>query len=122
MGKSFIEECEFIKKFKNWKTPNSYDKDYGEIPYSSGVYIITTPIYEFTYDGNVIRIGQDILYIGQTQSLKKRYTGHNYLSILRIVYGYVQFYYKERKTDLGMVEKQMIEEYKPKFNVQYKPI
>jgi len=108
---SGMNQDDFIKTyFKDWKTPNTYDENYGEPPQKPGVYFLLRP---FENGKNV----NEILYIGSAKYLYQRYERHEVRRILTEVYGYIQFYWKE-EDDYKIVEKQLIKKYQPRFNKQ----
>lgn len=99
-----------IEGKENWKTPNSYDKDFEDPPVACGIYVIVLPDFK--------TLDREILYVGCSRNLKQRYEKHNTLSILREVYGYVQFYFIE--TDNYIEDEiDLITQARPKFNKQY---
>lgn len=97
----------------DWKCCNTYDTNYSASPPSSGIYMIVLPkIHETT-------VQYDILYVGSTKNLLKRYNKHEVYRILTTIYGYVQFYFKE-ENHFYEKEKYLIGLIQPKYNKQWR--
>jgi excinuclease UvrABC nuclease subunit len=95
-----------------WYTPNTFNTNFSKPPKKSGVYIIfKTDLFR---DG----LNREILYIGSSKNLSARYKSHEVLRLLKEIYDYVQFYFKEEDNYLE-VEKSLIKYYKPKHNKQW---
>lgn len=93
----------------DWYTPNTYDSNYRYPTEKSGVYLIVDP---HIFEPNPF---DEILYVGSSSNILKRYNSHEVLRKIKKVRRYVQFYFKE-------LENYIEEEYKlirliqPKFN------
>jgi excinuclease UvrABC nuclease subunit len=107
-----MTEKEFKILFFDWKTPNSYGVEYENPPQESGVYLLVRP-----FEGK--KIIYEIIYIGSAKWLYQRYERHEVRRVLTTVYGYIQFYWK-RELNYKEVEKNLIKQYQPKFNSQWR--
>jgi excinuclease UvrABC nuclease subunit len=107
-----MTQREFKCLFPDWKTPNSYDRDFEDPPQESGVYLLVRP-----FEG--IKLKYEIMYIGSAKWLYQRYERHEVRRVLTEVYGYIQFYWK-RFDNHREIEKQLIKQYQPKFNKQWR--
>jgi hypothetical protein len=105
---------EFKEEFAEWRTPNTYDSDFGDPPKVSGVYILVSPFRDIMN----IKFDYNILYIGSAKDLLQRYGRHEVRRVLQEVYGYIQFYWKEYP-NYREVERAYITRFKPKFNTQW---
>jgi excinuclease UvrABC nuclease subunit len=103
----FIEE--------EWKTPNTYNTNFAYPPDKPGVYLIVIP--HFDVQGKTTT--WEILYVGSAKNLKIRYARHEVVRILREIYQYVCFYFKE-EPKFRQVEKQLIKQIQPRFNKQWR--
>lgn len=106
-----------IKDFlfnRHLPTPNTYNENFDIPPEKPGIYYLVVPKL-FVCDG----IEFQIMYIGSSKNLARRYDRHAIKRLLTAIYGYVQFYFIETE-DYIDVEKLLIKLYKPKFNIQYK--
>lgn len=99
----------------SWFTPNTYDSNYRYPTEKSGVYLIIDPhIFELPnppYD--------EILYVGSTTNILKRYNSHEVLRKIKKERRYVQFYFKEVENFLEE-EYRLIHIIQPPFNKQGK--
>ena len=93
--------------FKNWNSLSRYS--YSELPSKSGVYIIATP--EFI-DG---KLKYQILYVGSTKNICKRYAGHEKRTIIKREEKYSRFYFTECN-DYAKRENELIKQLQPKYN------
>ena len=113
MAKDPADDFSFLRN-KEWKTPNTYDSNYGTPPTKAGVYIIVRPIMELSRI-----VHYEVLYVGSASNIKQRYDRHEVRRILNIVYGYIQFYFKVvenyKKEEIALIKK-----YHPKFNQQWR--
>lgn len=97
----------------DWKTPNTYDRNFATPPHASGIYLLIRPKF------NKKSIRYDILYVGSAKNLLVRYNKHEVLRALKITYGYVQFFFKEEE-NYREVEKLLIKQIQPKYNTQWR--
>lgn len=92
----------------DWNTPNTYDTNFEYPVNRPGVYLLVNP---FNY--------YEILYVGSSKNLQKRYNTHEVIRKLKKVYGYVQFYFKYKKNYIG-AEKGLIKKIQPKYNIRWR--
>ena len=95
---------------KEWKCANTYDTNYGLPPQSSGIYLFLTLSYTRRY--------RELIYIGQSSNLYKRFVNHVKLDELCLLYDHIQFYWFATSDHIDL-EKKLIKKYKPKFNIQH---
>lgn len=107
-----MTQKEFEILFSGWKTPNTYNTDFEDPPQESGVYLLVNPIEKS-------KLKYTILYIGSAKWLYQRYERHEVRRVLTEVYGNVPFYWK-RFDNYREIEKQLIKQYQPKFNKQWR--
>lgn len=106
---------DFIFKEREWFAPNTYSSNFKTPPHSSGVYLLIKPT---VFRGRDKRIEYQILYVGSSKNLYKRYSNHETLRVLKQLYGYVQFYFLEDENHLE-TEKELIKQIQPPFNTQW---
>lgn len=101
----------FIFSENDWKTPNTYNANFGWPPCSPGVYLLTVTTFDIEK-----RCGNwDIQYVGSSKKLINRYRGHPVLSKMREQYNYCQFYFRECDNYLEE-ESRLIKEIQPILN------
>lgn len=101
--------------FSEWHSLNRYDPGPGDLPRSSGVYIIALiglPPENF----------EKVLYVGMSKNIKKRVTGqHKILKMCRKLEtpeNMIQIYFRQfPQTGLAKREKSLIQELDPPFNI-----
>ena len=94
--------------FKNWESTSRYS--YSEPPQNPGVYVFAKPEI---IDG---KTKHQILYIGSTKNIFKRYAGHEKRSIIKKNEGFYRFYFMECD-DYIQKEKELIKKLQPKYNI-----
>ena len=93
-----------------WQTPNTYSGHFGMPPSRPGIYLFS--VYVAHDDpGNIV-------YIGSSNNLLRRYSGHEIKAQLYQHYWYVRYYFKEC-LDYKKQEKELILKFRPKFNVHH---
>lgn len=107
-------DIQFIFDPKKWHTPNTYDSNFCSVPETSGVYLLVAPLVDYVSK----EIFYNILYVGSAKNLAQRYKGHEVLRLLKEVYGYVQFYFRN-EVNYRSEEKELIRLIQPKFNKQW---
>jgi len=105
----------FLFKPEEWFTPNTYDNNFKFPTENSGIYLIVYP----TFDDDSKEFDYEILYIGSAKNLRQRYEKHEVMRVLREVYNYIQFYFKE-ESEYRKIEKQLIKQIQPRFNKQWR--
>jgi excinuclease UvrABC nuclease subunit len=102
----------FVFVEKDWKTENTYNKNYAPVPARPGVYLLVNTGFDLQHE---------ILYVGSSKNLKQRRQRHEVLRVLSEMYsGYgVRFYFKE-EADYLSVEKQLIKQIQARFNTQWR--
>ena len=111
----------FTFKTSNWRTPNTMDVNYKDVPCGSGVYMITKT---HLVGGD---IHNDVLYVGSSMDLFNRYKSHGTLNKLKRKYErfdppnnvIVRFFFMECNNILE-VEKSLIYALQPKYNKQWR--
>ena len=105
------------KKFEsNWFTINSYNNDFKYPEKTSGVYmLVKCDVSEYGLNSGYKK---EIVYIGSSKNLKQRYQRHEVIKILKEVYDYIQFYFRETQ-NYRTEEIKLIKLHKPKFNKQH---
>lgn len=105
----------FLFNHNEWKTPNTYDINFGYPPEESGVYLLVHTVANYEKR----KVEYKILYVGSSKNLFDRESKHEVLRILRMTYNYIRFYwrtydnyYEEEKRLIGLI--------KPKYNIQWK--
>lgn len=91
------------KELMKFKTPNTYDTNFSEVPKKPGIYFFTTPFY----DDNIL-FGYEyerILYIGGSKNLYNRYNSHEKSRFLKEIcrtsfYFFETELYKEKEIEL----------------------
>jgi len=109
------EMSEFNFNPKEWKTPNTYDNNFSDLPNDSGIYCIVLPTPNYALQ----KYEYEILYVGSAKNLKVRYNKHEVMRMLTRFYGYVQFYFKT-ESNYRNVEKSLIKKIQPKYNTQWR--
>lgn len=94
----------------DWNTENTYDKNYKEIPSSSGVYLIVGV--------NFYPFDRKIIYVGSSKNLKQRNNGHSVINKYKSNYDHIQFYFKECGNCLQF-EIELIKKINPIYNFQH---
>lgn len=102
---------EKIFKEQDWHTPNTYDGNYKAVPSCCGVYLLA--IFQLFSPG--IPKGQ-IVYVGSSKNLAKRYNNHEVIRKLEEKDHYVRFYFKPCENFIEE-EKSLIKSIRPKFNI-----
>lgn len=102
-----------------WFTANPYSSNSKELPQSPGVYLLVEHFYK---DRKLI--GQEVLYVGSSKCLSKRYNQHNnFIQKLRNITlescNCVNFYFKEFE-NYREVEKILIKVTQAKYNKQFR--
>lgn len=97
-----------------WSTPNTYDTNFSCVPGEPGVYLIVWP--QVNHESK--SLDDEILYVGSSKNLIKRYERHEVIRLLRNMYGYVQFYFRVT-ADYKKEEIDLIKKIKPRFNTQH---
>lgn len=103
---------QFFKIFEEWLTPDTYGSNFSDFPKKAGVYIVV-------YPGDLKHFGDrnyQILYVGSSGNIRKRLRCRNDLKIIRIVYGYVQVFFKIC-SNYRALEARLIKELQPRFNI-----
>lgn len=100
-----------IFKEDEWRTPNTYCRNFKSAPASSGVYLLVT----FALITMKTPKGQ-IVYIGSSKNLAARLRSHEVIEKLQKAGHYVRFYFKEC-ADFIDEEKRLIRSIRPKFNI-----
>ena len=100
-----------------WFNPRSMGNDCKCVPEKSGVYMIIGCDLD-SMEKNYRGYRKEVLYVGCSKNLKMRYISHEVLNILRQVYEYVMFYFRETK-DYKENEIKLIKLHKPRFNKQH---
>ena len=104
----FVEPC--------WYTPNTYSRNYREVPNSPGVYLLVFR-YKDIRRGNFF---YKIMYVGSSKNLNQRYSRHEVLRVLNTVYnGNIAFYFKPTPNYIE-VEKNLIRLTEARFNTQWR--
>lgn len=103
------EKKEF--NFKEWKTANSFDLNFGYPENRCGVYLLVKTDLDYINK----KINHEILYVGSSKKLKQRYNSHEVLRELKEKYDYIQFYFKYTKNHI-IEEYKLIKKLKPKYN------
>lgn len=94
----------------SWTTPNTYYQNFKPVPKKSGVYLLVA-YRESSSDG-------EIVYIGSSKNLSKRYSNHEVINKLEKSYWHVRFYFEECENYLER-EKQLIKSIHPKYNITF---
>lgn len=105
----------FVFNPDEWKTPNTWGNNFDFPPNKPGIYMIVKPIV----DVKNLTVSFDILYVGSSRNLHKRYSNHEVLDKAKDEYGYVQFYFIEKENHFEE-EKKLIKIFQPKYNVQWR--
>ncbi len=106
-------EFQFIEE--EWKTPNTYNTNFATPPDKPGVYLLARP--DFNRKKKTTK--WEILYVGSAKNLKIRHGRHEVLRVLREIYKYVRFYFKEEQL-YRQTERQLIKQIQPRFNKQWR--
>jgi excinuclease UvrABC nuclease subunit len=97
----------------DWRTPNTYGGNFKEPTDKAGVYLLVKP--DISEQG----VSFEIMYVGSSENLAKRYCGHEVLRFLTETYGIIHFYFKEDSEYLS-TEKKLIKRIQPKYNKQWR--
>lgn len=108
-----MKDPAFLFKSDEWFTPNTYNRNFKCPPKKSGVYLLVKPIFDLN------KANFQILYVGSTSCLEKRYKNHEVLRKLQIEHDYIQFYFKETENYIDL-EKGLIKKIQPKYNKQWR--
>lgn len=102
-----------ITVLKEWNTPDTYDKQYLEVPKTAGVYCIVVK-----YDPDERPVRKEILYIGCSGNLRRRWNGHEVIRNIRTSYpsASIQFYFKIVEREYEEEEAMLITVYQPLLN------
>lgn len=104
----------FLFEPQNWKTPNTYNKNYGTPSNEPGVYLLVkTDLNEVNKE-----VVHEILYVGSSTNLYNRFKKHEVLRVLKKTHEYIQFYFIHTK-DYAELEKKLIKDIQPKHNTQW---
>jgi|DEB19_MinimDraft_3_1074340.scaffolds.fasta_scaffold103083_1 excinuclease UvrABC nuclease subunit len=95
-----------------WKSPTSYDTDCSSLPKSSGVYIIV----EYTQIGNGLNYLGEVVYVGSSSNLSRRYKSHNILAKIYESGNMRSFHFIPIELGFHKVEINMIRKWNPKYN------
>ena len=103
------------KKFNagEWLTPNCYNNNYCLPTKRPGVYIFAVP----TVDCVNIKVDYEILYVGSSNNIHRRFNGHEIKRYLQDHYEVINFYFQEVE-NYREVEKVLIKALQPKYNKQ----
>ena len=112
MNTKFILSNNFEPYFTKgkWRSPNSYGINFQEPPSDSGIYFII----EITIYSNEIIC--ELVYVGSSSNLKKRYYGHQTIKKICDCGKAYQFYFLTLKKYYYDAESHFIRLYKPKYN------
>lgn len=104
----------FLFESKEWKTPNTYDSNFGSPSNKPGVYLLVKT------DVDILKktISHEILYVGSSKKLYERFKNHEVLRLLKQVHEYIQFYFLHTLDYIEM-EKLLIKKIQPKHNTQW---
>jgi hypothetical protein len=88
IGMKFIEEnlLELTGK-SDWFTENTYDLNFKKTPNKSGVYLLVGI--------NFMPITKNIIYVGSSKNLQKRYMNHEVVRKELLNYDFIKFYFRE---------------------------
>lgn len=104
-------EKEFFIKEKDWKTPNTYDKNFSELPKSSGVYLVVAVSF--------IPFSKEIIYVGSSRNLHKRHLNHEVVRRVKSDYDHIQIYFQSTENEIEF-EKFLIKKIQPSLNINHK--
>lgn len=107
---------DFTFNENEWFTPKTYDSNYKYPPQTPGVYLWVNLI--FNHKKNAI--DYEILYVGSTNNLARRYLHHEKRSVFRQLYGNNLRFYFQENDDYYETEKRLIKETEARFNVQWR--
>ena len=108
----FIEEnLQKLTGKSEWFTENTYNINFKKTPNKSGVY--------FLVGINFIPITKEIIYVGSSKNLKKRYMNHEVIRNESSNYDFIKFYFIECD-DFLTEEKKLIKKIQPKLNKQWR--
>jgi hypothetical protein len=97
---------------EEWKTPNSYAKEFAPLGDFSAVYMLV--VHEDWRSG----MGFQIAYVGMSARLSKRFHSHSALDHIRSTKKYCQIWFKPiDKSHLREEERRLIREYDPPLNL-----
>lgn len=102
-----------------WKTPNTYNRNFQNPPFKSGVYLLVSTTFTPIDNKGRNKTKHEILYVGSAKNLNVRYARHEVKRVLQKFYDYIQFYFIE-ETNYREVEKELIKLIQPKFNKQWR--
>lgn len=94
---------------KQWRSPNSYGNSFESPPNSPGVYILAS----INLSTRIPKC--EILYIGSSRNLLRRYKNHEVIKALNERYGFVKFYFLETES-FYEEERRLIRTIKPRCN------
>lgn len=98
-----------------WKTPDTYDRNFAELPSSQGIYLLV----ECNVDPE--NFYHRVLYVGSSSNLKNRLSRrHEKLELARNLFPYVQRYFAEVTGDVLKTEIQFIKRFNPPLNIVHK--
>lgn len=100
-----------------WKSPNSFDRDFAPLPHKSGIYIII----EYVQVGHGLNYLGEVVYVGSSSNLSRRYKSHNILSKIYESGNMRTFHFIQIEGRFHEIEINMIRKWNPKYNkVKYK--
>jgi excinuclease UvrABC nuclease subunit len=109
-----------------WRTPNTYNNFYGELPEEAGIYLFVICKYRQVKPG-AKRYRQwmegVIAYVGKSTCLKRRIQTHNVLREIRKQHPncFIQTWFVRAQVDLiGTLEIDTIKKFDPPYNVQHR--
>lgn len=109
-------EKSFAFNPEEWNTPNTYNFNFKQPPNKSGVYLLVKAEILTGHKSRYVK--HEILYVGSSRNLKKRYNSHEVLNMLQKQHDYIQFYFKEVDNHFE-IEKELIKLIQPKYNKKW---
>lgn len=108
-----------ILEDKGWRTPNSYSNTFASLPSGPGVYALIRPaIVKDSSTGSGRNIVLEVLYIGMSTNLSRRFLNHAIKRAFDKKGEYVQIWFKPcPKHQLRVRERNLIQKYDPPFNI-----
>jgi excinuclease UvrABC nuclease subunit len=97
-----------------WRTADTYDRDFKPTPEVCGVYFILASDFVYLKPKTI----QQIIYVGCSSNLKKRYTNHPVIKNNYRKYSCLQFYFMP-DNDYKKSEIALIKKIRPLLNIQH---